>query len=172
MNGIIILSANLSGCIGCAFLPLVKKYTGYRKICIWCGVGSIVSLALLVFSFQLKLPIFTFITAGFNGLFTYPLLSTASSFAIQTTFPVGEATAGGILLFGGQFLGVICVVFFSFIFDGESETNTIALLMIIVGLVIAGMTVMCFTKEELKRDEYEDSKDKENESLLSDSGNA
>lgn len=44
--------------------------------------------------------------------------------------------------------------------------------MIIVGLVVAGMTVLCLTKEELKRDEYEDSRDKENESLLSDSGNS
>ena len=39
-------------------------------------------------------------------------------FATQTTFPVGEATAGGILLFGGQFFGVILTLIFSTIFDG------------------------------------------------------
>ena len=120
MNGVVILSANLSGCLGCALLPLVKKHVGYKKICICCGVGSIIALLILILSFQLRLPLLTFITAGFNGLFSYPLLSTASGFAIQTTFPIGEATAGGILLFGGQFLGVIFVVFFSFIFDGQS----------------------------------------------------
>ena len=120
MNGVVILSANLSGCLGCALLPLVKKHVGYKKICICCGVGSIIALVILILSFQLRLPLLTFITAGFNGLFSYPLLSTASGFAIQTTFPIGEATAGGILLFGGQFLGVIFVVFFSFIFDGQS----------------------------------------------------
>ena len=120
MNGVVILSANLSGCLGCALLPLVKKHVGYKNICICCGVGSIIALVILILSFQLRLPLLTFITAGFNGLFSYPLLSTASGFAIQTTFPIGEATAGGILLFGGQFLGVIFVVFFSFIFDGQS----------------------------------------------------
>ena len=172
MKGLGILSANLSGCLGCALLPLVKKHVGYKKICICCGVGSIIALLILILSFQLRLPLLTFITAGFNGLFSYPLLSTASGFAIQTTFPIGEATAGGILLFGGQFLGVIFVVFFSFIFDGQSQANTITLLMIIVSLVVAGVVVLCFTKEELKRDEYEDSKNRENESLLSDSGHS
>lgn len=171
MNGVVILSANLSGCLGCAVLPLIKKGTGYRKLCIWCGVGSLTALFILVSSFKLRLPLLTFITAGFNGLFTYPLLSTASSFAIQTTFPVGEANSGGILLFGGQFMGIVFVFTFSLIFNGESEANTIILFIIMIFLIAATIAVLCFTKEELKRDEYEDAQNRENESLLSEGGN-
>ena len=59
-----------------------------------------------------------YITGGLAGLFAYPLLTTMTDFATQTTFPVGEATASGILIFGGQIAGVILSVIFSFIFDG------------------------------------------------------
>lgn len=59
-----------------------------------------------------------YITGGLTGFAAYPLLTTLTDFATQTTFPVGEATASGILLFGGQLSGVILAVVFSFIFDG------------------------------------------------------
>ena len=55
---------------------------------------------------------------GFSGLCTYPLLTTLIDFAVETSFPIGEGTSGGILIFGGQLFGVILAGIFSTIFDG------------------------------------------------------
>jgi hypothetical protein len=58
------------------------------------------------------------VAASIFGFFNYPFLTTLADFSTQTSFPVGEGTSSGILLFGGQFAGVILSVIFSFIFDG------------------------------------------------------
>lgn len=88
------------------------------------------------------------------GFFAYPFLTTAADFATQTSFPVGQATAGGILLFGGQFMGVILVSIFSLYFDGESLTLTRILNSIIILLFLIGFIIITFSKEILKRNDY------------------
>lgn len=68
----------------------------------------------------MKSQILSYIIGGFAGMCAYPFLTTITDFAVETSFPVGEATSGGILIFGGQFFGVILAVVFSSIFDGSS----------------------------------------------------
>jgi hypothetical protein len=86
------------------------------------------------------------VAGGLTGLFGYPLLTTATDFATQTSFPVGEATAGGILLFGGQFMGVILVIVFSQYFDGESLGLTRVLNGIVVFLFLVGFIFFTLSK--------------------------
>ena len=117
-NGIIIISANLVGCIGCVIIGKLGNQLSYRAKSLILAPGVVVSLSLLWVSLEVNSPIMAYITGGLAGLFAYPLLTTMTDFATQTTFPVGEATASGILIFGGQIAGVILSVIFSFIFDG------------------------------------------------------
>jgi hypothetical protein len=112
-NGIIIACSNLVGCLGCVLVSVIAKSVTYRKKCIVLIIGLIIGNFLLWGSLEINKPILSYIAGGISGFFAYPLLTTATDFATQTSFPVGEATAGGILLFGGQFMGVILTVIFS-----------------------------------------------------------
>ena len=68
----------------------------------------------------MRVPALSCVTGGIFGFVAYPYFTTITDFATQTTFPVGEGTSSGILLFGGQFGGVVLSIIFSFWFDGES----------------------------------------------------
>lgn len=106
------------GCFGCLVAGSFGAKFTYRTKSLILAPGVVISLALLWLSLEINSPIMSYISGGLAGLFAYPLLTTLTDFATQTTFPVGEATASGILIFGGQIAGVLLVVIFSFIFDG------------------------------------------------------
>jgi uncharacterized membrane protein len=89
------------------------KSITFKRKCIFLLIGAVVANLLTWGTFELNQPILSYLTGGLSGFFGYPLLTTATVFATQTSFPVGEASAGGILLFGGQFMGVILTVIFS-----------------------------------------------------------
>lgn len=109
-------------------------------------IGLIIGNALLWGSFELHQPTLSYIAGGISGFFAYPLLTTATDFAIQTSFPIGEASAGGILLFGGQLMGVILTIIFSQLFDGESLVLTRLLIIIILILFVIGLIFLVFTQ--------------------------
>jgi len=50
-NGLIIICANLSGCVGCVIVGLIKKRFTYKKICSILLIGLYLSLGLLWISF-------------------------------------------------------------------------------------------------------------------------
>lgn len=141
-NGYSILSANVAGCIGCIIISTLANNLSYKSKTIILASLETIALVLFWGTLELKSPGLTVASAGLFGLFCYPLLTTLTDFATQTTFPVGEATASGILLFGGQLAGVILSIIFSFIFDGESLNmtrvlNALIILFLILALVVA-----------------------------------
>jgi CDP-diglyceride synthetase len=78
-------------------------------------------------------------------------MTTAADFATQTTFPVGEATSSGFLLFGGQITGVIIVIILSFIFTEQSLFGTRLLIIFLIAAPIIGLIFVSLLKEILKR---------------------
>lgn len=117
-NGYSILSANVAGCVGCILISTLAKNVSYKSKTIFLACLEVIALGIFWGSLEIDSPGLTVACAGLFGLFCYPLLTTLTDFATQTSFPVGEATASGIILFGGQLSGVIISVIFSFIFDG------------------------------------------------------
>ncbi len=117
-NGFFIISAFIGGIFGCISVIFFAKSLSYKKKINLLAFGSIVAVAFIVAAFEFHSLIFSYICAALFGFMVYPLLSTLSDFATQTTFPAGEATSSGILMFGGQTSGVLLSVIFSFIFNG------------------------------------------------------
>lgn len=112
------MSAFIGGIFGCISVIFFAKSLSYKKKINLLAFGSIVAVAFIVAAFEFHSLIFSYICAALFGFMVYPLLSTLSDFATQTTFPAGEATSSGILMFGGQTSGVVLSVIFSFIFNG------------------------------------------------------
>jgi hypothetical protein len=54
------------------------------------------------------------------GFSVFPLISTITDWAAQSTFPVGEGTAGGSLFFGGYTFGSIATLLFG-IYIGHDD---------------------------------------------------
>ena len=108
----------MAGCLGCIAVGFIGKSFSYKKKTLFLSIPPIFAYSLIWGSFELESPILSIVAGGIYGFFTYPFLTTLTDFATQTTFPVGEGTSSGILLFGGQFGGVVISLIFSFIFDG------------------------------------------------------
>jgi hypothetical protein len=159
-NGYIIVCANAAGLVGCVVTGLVGKSMSYKRKCIVMMIPQLIFMGMIWVSVELEAPIFSCVCGACFGFFCYPFLTTLTDFSTQTTFPVGEATSSGILLFGGQTTGVILSVVFSFIFDGESLGLTRLLNVIILLLLLGAVISLLFSKEILKREDYENSMEK------------
>ena len=151
----------MSGCIGCIVVGFFGKESPYKKKTLFLSVPPALAYCLIWGSFELGSPALSIASAAIFGFFCYPFLTTLTDFATQTTFPVGEGTSSGILLFGGQCGGVILSLAFSFVFDGESVVLTRILCGLMIFLLGMGGVSLLFSKEILKREDYENSKEKE-----------
>lgn len=112
--------ANAAGLIGCVGSALLMK-DQYKRKCKILLCGSFVSFGLMWLGFELNSFWLICMSAGLVGMNIFPFLTTILDLASQTTFPIGEATSGGSLLFGGQTFGFVMIIIFS-IFIDESVT--------------------------------------------------
>jgi len=145
-NGYIIVCANAAGLFGCIIIGLIGKAMTYKRKCIVLMIPQLIFMGGIWLSLEWNAPAFSCVCGACFGFFCYPFLTTLTDFSTQTTFPVGEATSSGILLFGGQTAGVILSVFFSFIFDGEDLGLTRLLNVIILLLLLGAIISLLFAK--------------------------
>jgi len=61
----------------------------YRKKSILLASGAAIAICIIWIAFEIGSPILSYIGGGLAGFFGYPLLTTLTDFATQTTFPVG-----------------------------------------------------------------------------------
>ena len=105
--------------------------------------------------------------AGASGMFMFPYLTTITDFASQTAFPIGEAISAGFIFFGGQLFGVVCAVIGTlFFFDGKSLTTTRIGAGFEFSLMFLGSAVLIWSKNELRRSEYERQKQEDEKGSL------
>lgn len=108
--------ANGAGLFGCVGSALFMK-DQYKRKCQILLCGSFLAFALMWLGFELDSFWLICLSAALVGLNIFPFLTTILDFASQTTFPIGEATSGGSLLFGGQTFGFIMIIIFSIFID-------------------------------------------------------
>lgn len=94
----------------------------YKRKCQIFLITSFISFALLWIGFESRYSWVIYISAAILGLSIFPFLTTIIDFSAQTAFPIGEATSGGTLLFGGQTFGFIMIIIFS-IYINDSVTT-------------------------------------------------
>jgi hypothetical protein len=154
--GYILIIANAAGLVGCAGSGLLLK-DEYKKKCKIFLVGAFTGFIMMWIGFETGWFWFVCISAGVNGLFIFPFLTTIMDFSSQATFPIGEATSGGSILFGGQTFGFLMIVIFSLYINDdvtiEKGRVTQGVLLILLTL---GYIFLHYSKEELKRNEYEE----------------
>ncbi len=71
---------------------MIGKFGGsisYRKKSVLLAPGVAIGISLIWVAFEAGWPILSYIGGGMAGMFGYPLLTTMTDFATQTTFPVG-----------------------------------------------------------------------------------
>ena len=90
------------------------------------------------------------------GFSVFPLISTITDWAAQSTFPVGEGTSGGSLLFGGYTFGSISTLLFGIYIghDDRIERSRITIIIFLV-FIILSFLFMILADSQLKRKDYE-----------------
>ena len=76
------------------------------------------------------------------GFCIFPYLTTVSDFSAEVSFPIGEATATGTLLLGGQLIGFAGGLAIGVLFDGETLWKTRIGNFIELGLLIFGFVIL------------------------------
>jgi len=85
---------------------------------------------------------------GGSGLFLIPILPLSFDLACECSFPVGEAVAAGMLMTGGQIVGIIQVKLFNiiheiFVFGTlESTTKSTAMTILYVSVSLYGIATL------------------------------
>ena len=95
-------------------------------------------------------------SGAFIGISVFPFLTTMLDYATQITFPIGEGTAGGSLLFGGQTFGFVMIIIFSlYIDDAVTIVKCRVTQAVLLTFILIGFVFLSLSKEDLKRKKYE-----------------
>lgn len=86
--GYILIIANAAGLVGCAGSGFLLK-NEYKKKCKIFLIGAFVGFILMWIGFESDAYWLVLISAGVNGLFIFPFLTTIMDFSSQVTFPIG-----------------------------------------------------------------------------------
>ena len=166
--GIVLMVANLVGCVCCVLTGFLFKNSKYRRNSLVLVFGTWFALGVVMLGFESHSRLIFYIGGGLVGMFVFPYLTTMTDFASETAFPVGEAISSGSLLLGGQIFGIICSIITStFFFDGISLLRTRLGCGFEAFMVMIGGMILALSEEKLRRSEYEKSKREEKQSLLS-----
>jgi FLVCR family MFS transporter 7 len=104
--GSVLVAVGIAGSMG--FSKVVERKQNYKQMLILCCVGSFISIAwigvTLHFGMNMLLMAIGICTVGVSFLATWPL---TFELACELAFPVGEAATIGLMITGGQIVGVI-----------------------------------------------------------------
>lgn len=156
--GLIIIFSNSFGMFGCVISGIVlEKYKQYKKTSIVCLISGIISLIIFVFCLELfNTAVPLYVVSAIIGLFLFPFITTMTELSTETAFPVGEATAGGTLLGGGQFFGFILGLSIQLLFDGHSKGKARIGAAIYMFFMLVGVFFLLFVKQDLRKQKYEE----------------
>ncbi|CAK8677998.1 unnamed protein product [Clavelina lepadiformis] len=90
------------------FVDKTKRFTEVTKVCYALAV-----VALVVFAVMHNKPYQWVLLAcmcGLFGFFGIPIYPIGNELAVETTYPVGEATSSGIVFMSGQLQGIVLVL--------------------------------------------------------------
>ena len=103
----------IAGLIGAGFfgwyVEVTKLYKTSILICLVGFMSSIFMMGFVLFSENIVLNGIACFLMGFAAM---PLLPLCFDLACEVTFPVGEAFTTGLLMMGGQIIGVIEVILY------------------------------------------------------------
>ena len=86
----------------------MEKTDKYKRVLIFCALLAIASLLLLTFNlYYIQLYWVLIVATLLLGTGLTPLMPLSFDFGCETMFPVGEAQITGILMTGGQIVGLI-----------------------------------------------------------------
>jgi len=173
----------VAGLVGAGFfgwyVEVSKLYKTSILICLTGFMSSIFMMAFVLYSGNIIWNGLACFLMGFGAL---PLLPLCFDLACEITFPVGEAFTTGLLMTGGQIVGVVEVIIkfhrifmlifkkvliFDFAFAGNEKINSVEALVILFGLTFLGLVSCFFIKQNLVRSNKECVHESVRQSVLS-----
>jgi len=111
----------VSGLVGAGIVgPLVDKTRAYKLFLVLCMVSSVGSALLLLFAMKPHNLVVIAIACGWLGFSITPILPVTLELAVETTFPIGEATPSGVLMVSGQILGAAMIFTMDYFIDKKN----------------------------------------------------
>ncbi|XP_013401658.1 solute carrier family 49 member A3 [Lingula anatina] len=107
--GALLIGCGIIGAAGFSlFVDKTKKFEEVAKFCFCMAAAACVAFSLTARMYDI--PVWIGISIALFGIFGFALYPVCLELAVETTFPVAEATSAGFLLISGQIQGIIFVL--------------------------------------------------------------
>jgi len=131
-----------------AYVDKTKKYKCTVIICSILTIGFTVFFGAGLF---LKHFAITAVAAALMGFFAMPLLTLGFELCAELSFPVAEGTSGGLFVLASNLVAVFGVLASDAMMTIETQTHTIYVLALIIGVQVVALIGFCFFKQDLRR---------------------
>lgn len=133
----------------------LKKTQQFKKISIYCLIVGTFLFGVSFLCFMTKNVYIVMVVIFFLGMSLYPVVPVQIELASEIVFPVGEATATGLLWATGQFVGFLAGIVQTFVVTGQDKTSSFYGFLIYIFLFSLSTMFMQLCKEVKKREQEE-----------------
>ena len=145
---------------------VVSKTAKYKLAVIglsFLGVGLILgTMFTAMLGTNVLLMIYYCVCYFFQG----PLVPLTLEFIVELAFPVGEATSGGLIIMLYEIISLPITLVTSNFLDAKTQTSAYVSFLILGCVAAFGAFIMLFVKEDLRRQKFEKSLEKGDDSIL------
>ncbi|CDW85706.1 major facilitator superfamily protein [Stylonychia lemnae] len=151
--GTIHLLAGIVGGILISFFLTRKPRYKFFSILITVMTFGTAYFATVNFSYE-----YLMVASAINGFFSMGVFSVAYELGVEMSFPIGEATSGGLTNSVANVIGFVLVIAMTPILERGQSQDVLTTILILLGILLISSLLFAFTKFDLRRINYEQEK--------------
>ena len=118
----------------------------YKEATIYLGVMTLLSGVLVYFSITSKNSTLLYLAVTLNGFSNLGVFSTAFELAVETTYPIGEATSGGFVNFITNIMQFLSILGMTPILKLKTPNSVFISTLILLMMPLLAIIFACFAK--------------------------
>lgn len=151
-GGLVLVTGMTGSIIWGIYVGISKKYK--RSLLTLASLSTSV-LVVLLFVGPKGDAVLTGVWISLYGFFTTPMLPIIFELCCEITFPVAEANAGGLTYMMTQLMGIVGTLIANIFLGEKTVEGSLSAFKLLIGMQSIGLIAMAFTKEDLRRTNYE-----------------
>jgi len=151
-GGLVLVTGMIGSIIWGIYVGISKKY---KRSLMTLASLSTSMLIVLLFVGPKGDAVLTGVWISLYGFFTTPMLPIIFELCCEITFPVAEANAGGLTYMMTQFMGICGTLIANIFLSEKTIDGSLSAFRLLICMQAIGLIAISFTKEDLKRTNYE-----------------
>ncbi|CDW72822.1 major facilitator superfamily protein [Stylonychia lemnae] len=147
-----LLAGMVGGILASVFLTYKPNYRFCSIFMTLMTLGTCISTYFAIISLSYE---FLMVTCAFNGFFCLGIFTVAYELAVEMSFPIGEATSGGLINSISSIFGISQIMAITPILERAEKQDVMITTLIFSGMLLLSLLLFIFTKFDLARIKFE-----------------